>query len=74
MDGRSRALDNVFVERLWRSIKHKDLYLKGYATETELQQGLKAYFAFYNTERMDQALGYQTPDIIYATACGVEAT
>ena len=70
MDGRGRALDNVFVERLWRSVKHEDLYLKGYATGEELQQGLKAYFTFYNTERMHQALGYQTPNIVYATACG----
>jgi len=70
MDGRGRALDNVFVERLWRSVKHEDLYLKGYTTGKELQQGLKAYFTFYNTERMHQALGYQTPDIVYATACG----
>jgi len=70
MDGRGRALDNVFVERLWRSVKHEDLYLKGYATGAELQQGLKAYFTFYNTKRLYQALGYQTPDIVYATVCG----
>ena len=70
MDGCDRALDNVFVERFWRSVKHEDLYLKGYATGTELQQGLKGYFAFYNTERIHQALGYQTPDIVSATANG----
>ncbi len=70
MDGRGRALDNVFVERLWRSLKHEDLYLKGYGSGTELYQGLQNYFHFYNTERLHQSMGYQTPDEIYVSACG----
>ena len=51
MDGRGRAFDNIFVERLWRSVKHEDVYLKGYATMGELTLGLASYFAFYNGER-----------------------
>lgn len=70
MDGRGRALDNVFVERLWRSLKHEDLYLKGYSSGDELHQGLRDYFQFYNAERLHQALGYQTPDDVYASAVG----
>lgn len=70
MDGRGRALDNVFVERLWRSLKHEDLYLKGYGSGTELYQGLLDYFHFYNTERLHQSMGYQTPDEVYASATG----
>lgn len=70
MDGRGRALDNIFVERLWRSVKHEDVYLKGYATVLEVQLGLKEYFKFYNTERTHQSLGYSTPDEIYRTASG----
>lgn len=65
MDGRGRALDNVFVERLWRSVKYEDVYLKGYATVAELVLGLTAYFAFYNTERVHQALDYQTPEQVH---------
>jgi len=70
MDGRGRALDNIFVERLWRSVKHEDVYLKGYATVPEVQLGLTEYFAFYNTERKHQSLGYSTPDVVYRTATG----
>lgn len=70
MDGRGRALDNVFVERLWRSLKHEDLYLKGYSSGAELHQGLREYFQFYNTERLHQSLSYQTPDGVYASATG----
>jgi transposase InsO family protein len=51
MDGRGRALDNIFVEWLWRSVKYEDVYLKGYATVPEVQLGLTEYFMFYNTER-----------------------
>ena len=61
MDGKGRCLDNVFVERLWRSVKHEDLYLKRYATVPELESGLEAYFRFYNEERLHQSLGYKTP-------------
>jgi putative transposase len=70
MDGRGRALDNIFVERLWRSVKHEDVYLKGYANMAELLVGLSEYFAFYNTERPHQSLGYRTPDEVYRSGCG----
>ena len=70
MDGRGRALDNIFVERLWRSVKYEDVYLKGYATMPELLIGLTEYFVFYNTERTHQSLGYGTPDKVYRTATG----
>ena len=70
MDGRGRAFDNIFVERLWRSVKHEDVYLKGYATMGELTVGLAEYFAFYNDERPHQSLGQKTPDVVYRTAIG----
>ena len=70
MDGRGRAADNIFVERLWRSMKHEDVYLKGYATVPELLLGLTAYFVFYNTERPHQSLDYRTPADVYRTASG----
>jgi len=70
MDGRGRALDNIFIERLWRSVKYEDIYLKGYASVTELTLGLTEYFKFYNTERMHQSLGNSTPINVYRTACG----
>ena len=70
MDGRGRALDNIFVERLWRSVKHEDVYLKGYATLPDLLLGLTEYFVFYNSERTHQSLGYCTPDEVYRTARG----
>jgi putative transposase len=70
MDGRGRALDNIFVERLWRNVKYEDVYLHGYATISELWVGLTNYFVFYNTERRHQALNYRTPDVVYQTASG----
>jgi putative transposase len=70
MDGRGRALDNIFVERLWRSVKYEDVYLKGYSNAMELMIGLAEYFVFYNGERPHQSLGNLTPDEVYATACG----
>ena len=70
MDGRGRALDNIFVERLWRNVKHEDVYLKGYATISELLIGLTKYFLFYNSERPHQSLGYDIPDEVYRTASG----
>jgi len=70
MDGRGRALDNIFVERLWRSVKYEDIYLKGYVTIPELQLGLSTYFRFYNTKRFHQSLDYKTPDEVYRTASG----
>ena len=57
MDGRGRALDNIFVERLWRSVKYEDIYLRGYGHVPELMVGLTAYFAFYNSRRPHQSLG-----------------
>lgn len=70
MDGRGRVFDNIFVERLWRTVKHEDVYLKGYATMTELTVGLTEYFAFYNSERPHQSLGQKTPEVVYNTASG----
>lgn len=70
MDGRGRALDNIFVDRLWRSVKHEDVCLKGYATLPELLLGLTEYFVFYNAERTHQSLDYSTPDEVYRTARG----
>jgi putative transposase len=65
MDGRGRALDNVFVERLWRSVKYEDIYIRGYDTVPALHRGLAKYFAFYNEERLHQSLGYRTPAAVY---------
>jgi putative transposase len=65
MDGRGRALDNIFVERLWRTVKYEDIYLKEYRSLAELLLGLRAYFSFYNDERLHAALGYRTPAAIY---------
>ena len=70
MDGRGRALDNIFVERLWRTVKYEDVYLKGYASLPELLLGLTEYFAFYNGERPHQALGYRTPDDVHRSGDG----
>jgi putative transposase len=66
MDGRGRALDNVFVERLWRSVKYEDIYIRGYETVPELHRGLGRYFDFYNNERLHQSLEYRTPATVYA--------
>jgi putative transposase len=65
MDGRGRCLDNVFVERLWRTVKYEDIYLRGYEAVPELQRGLGRYFPYYNGERLHQALGYRTPAAVY---------
>jgi putative transposase len=65
MDGRGRALDNVFVERLWRSVKYEDIYIRGYETVPELHRGLSRYFGFYNGERLHQSLEYRTPAAVY---------
>ena len=70
MDGRGRAADNIFVERLWRTVKYEDIYLKDYETLAQVQGGLKTYFTFYNGERRHQSLGYQTPDQVYLTGQG----
>ncbi len=65
MDGRGRALDNVFVERLWRTVKYEEVYLKDYGSPREARQSLSKYFAFYNHERLHQALDYRTPAAVY---------
>jgi len=70
MDGRGRALDNIFVERLWRSVKHEDVYLKAYANVSELQIGLVNYFKFYNNVRPHQSLNYLTPINVYQAGIG----
>ena len=72
MDGRGRVFDNIFVERLWRSVKYEEVYLKDYADTPEARESLGAYFGFYNHERLHQALEYQTPaEIHFGTANGV---
>ncbi len=68
MDSKGRALDNVFVERLWRTIKYEEVYLKDYRTVREAQQSLKAFIWFYNRERLHSALGYKVPLSVYRTA------
>lgn len=65
MDGKGRALDNVFTERLWRTIKYEEVYLKDYATPREARRGIGEYIAFYNEERLHQSLGYRTPMEVY---------
>ena len=70
MDGRGRALDNIFVERLWRTVKYEDIYLRDYSTLTDLTPGLAQYFAYYNSERPHQALDYKTPLQVYSNAQG----
>ena len=66
MDGRGRALDNVFIERLWRSVKYEEVYLRGYENVAAAQASLRSYFVFYNERRHHQSLGYRTPAEVYA--------
>jgi putative transposase len=68
MDGRGRVFDNIFIERLWRSVKYEDIYLYDYATGPELERGLGTYFDFYNHARPHQAHGYQTPYTIFTNS------
>jgi len=65
MDGRGRALDNVFVERLWRTVKYENVYVRNYETPLELEAGLQSYFQFYNARRPHSALAYRTPAEVY---------
>lgn len=65
MDSRGRWIDNVFIERLWRSVKYEEVYLKAYGSLTEVRQGLAAYFEFYNQKRRHQGLDDKTPDEVY---------
>jgi len=76
MDGRGRVFDNIFVERLWRSVKYEEVYLKDYRSVREAIDGLRGYFNFYNRERLHQSLAYQTPEAVYRQAANkaVDAT
>ena len=65
MDGRGRWMDNVFIERVWRSLKYEDIYLKGYADGREAKAGIGEYFAFYNERRLHQAHGYRAPMAVW---------
>ncbi len=65
MDGRGRAFDNIFIERLWRSVKYEDVYLKDYRDGWEAREGIGNYFVFYNEERLHSSLGYRTPKEVY---------
>lgn len=68
MDGKGRAIDNIFIERLWKSVKYEDIYLHAYEDGVQLYEGLKNYFQFYNHERMHQSLDYKTPASLYKMA------
>lgn len=68
MDGRGRWMDNVFVERLWRSLKYEEIYLKAYDTVREARAGIRAWIEFYNLERFHEALDYRTPWVVYRAA------
>jgi putative transposase len=73
MDGKGRWIDNVFIERLWRSVKYEDVYLHAYASGSEARQSLTRYFSFYNTRRVHEALDYATPDEVYFGALATTA-
>ena len=65
MDGKGRALDNIFIERFWRTIKYENIYIHAYENGLELHKGLSQYFDFYRYERKHQSLGYQTPSVVF---------
>jgi len=65
MDGRGRVFDNIFIERLWRTVKYQNIYIQGYETISEVRDGLEKYFRLYNTERIHQGLDYKTPVEVY---------
>ena len=65
MDGKGRVFDNIFVERLWRTVKYEEIYLKDYEDVDEARCGIGGYFGFYNHRRLHQALGYRTPSEVY---------
>ena len=65
MDGKGRCLDNIFIERFWRSLKYEDIYMKDYTSVKALRDGVEAYFKFYNNVRPHQSLGYRTPAEIH---------
>ena len=68
MDGKGRAIDNIFIERLWKSVKYECIYLNAFEDGVQLYRGLDAYFNFYNTERFHQSLDYETPESLYKKA------
>jgi putative transposase len=74
MDGKGRALGNVFTERLWRSVKYEEVYLNEYESPREARQGLTRYLAFYNRQRLHQALDYRTPAEVYFASCAASGT
>ena len=65
MNGRGRCLDNIFIERLWRSLKYEEVYLKDYRVVPEAQAGIRRWFQFHNHERPHQGLGYRTPAVVH---------
>jgi putative transposase len=69
MDGRGRAFDNIFTERLWRSVKYEEVYIKDYQAYRDARDGLSNYFTFYNNRRYHQSLGYKTPSEIHYATC-----
>jgi putative transposase len=66
MDGKGRWMDNVFIERLWKSVKYEDIYLKGYGSMAEVKKGLANYFVFYNEKRWHQHFDRKTPSMVYS--------
>jgi len=74
MDGRGRALDNIVIERFWRSIKYEEIYLHDYATPREARRAIAAYIAFYNHERPHQSMNYATPASVYGVPSPIRAT
>ena len=70
MDGRGRCMDNIFIERLWRSLKYEEVYLKEYESVSEARAAIKRYFRFYNDERLHQSLAYRTPTALYKAGTG----
>lgn len=69
MDGRGRALDNIFIERLWRTVKYEDIYVRHYENGKQLYKGLEEYFSYYNEKRLHSSLGYKTPKSVYEEGC-----
>jgi putative transposase len=74
MDGRGRVYDNIFIERLWRSVKYEEVYLRDYQDIQEVEEGLERYFDLYNYERLHQSLDYNTPYSVYYARREVKAT
>ncbi len=69
MDGKGRSIDNIFVERLWRSLKYEEVYLNAYASLAEAKAGIGSWLGFYNEQRQHQSLGYRTPRQAYEAQC-----